>query len=228
MGLELPVRENKTFFILHALFIFLGSYPLVAFDKVALFLRLNNFHHPFLDRLFYHITFLGSSTMYALLMATLVVMQLNNRVVLAGICSFVAMSAIVQSMKRIIFCDQLRPMALIPADVPLHLVAGILPDTNFSFPSGHAATIFTAVCLVHLLVPKKPVWFSVLLFLGAVMVAYTRVYLCQHFYQDIYVGAWVGTWITTLVYGVLMRWQGPDWLDQRLLSGAPLLFGGKK
>jgi membrane-associated phospholipid phosphatase len=65
-------------------------------------------------------------------------------------------------------------------------------------------------------VGKKSAWFSVLLLFVAAVVAYARVYLCQHFYKDIYVGAWVGTWATTLVYGVLMRWKGPGWLDQTL------------
>lgn len=209
MGFELPVRENKAFYIRHTLLFLLGSYPLVVFEKASLFLQLNNFHHPFLDQFFYHITFLGSSTMYVLFMATLVVMKLNNRTLIAGICSFVAMSTIVQGMKRIVLFDQLRPIALIPSDVPLHFVEGIVPDTHLSFPSGHAATIFTAVCLMHLLVPQKSGWFCGLSLFGAEIVAYARVYLCQHFYQDIYVGVWVGTWITTLVYGVLMNWQGP-------------------
>jgi membrane-associated phospholipid phosphatase len=228
MEVKLPVRENRAFFILHTLLLLLGSYPLVAFEKVSLFLQLNSFHHPLFDQFFYHITFLGSSTMYALFMATLVVMKLDNRTLLAGICSFVAMSAIVQVMKRIVFFDQLRPIALIPTDVPLHLVEGVVPDTHLSFPSGHAATIFSAVSFMHLLVPKKSGWFCGLTLFGAAVVAYARVYLCQHFYQDIYVGAWVGTWVTILVYGVLMNWQGPAWLDQQPLSDAPPLFGGRK
>jgi membrane-associated phospholipid phosphatase len=225
MGFNLLIRENKAFFTLHTLLLLLGSYPLLAFEKVSLFLQLNSLHHPFLDQFFYYITFLGSSTMYALLMATLVVTKLDNRTLLTGISSFTAMSAIVQGMKRIIFLDQLRPIALIPTEVPLHLVAGIVPDTHLTFPSGHAATIFTAVCFMHLLVPQKSVWFSGLLLFGATVVAYSRVYLCQHFYQDIYVGAWVGTWTTTLVYGVLTKWQGPAWLDQQLPA---LLFAKVK
>ena len=225
MGVKTLVRENKAFFILHTLLLLLGSYPLVVFEKVSLFLQLNKLHHSFLDRFFYHLTFLGSSTMYALFMATLIVIRLNNRTLLAGICSFVAMSAIVQGMKRIVFFDQLRPIALVPTEVSLHLVEGIVPDTHLSFPSGHAATIFTALCFMHFLVTQKSVWFCGLSLFGAVVVAYTRVYLCQHFYQDIYAGAWVGTWTTTLVYGVLMNWQGPAWLDQRL--PAPLFAKGK-
>jgi membrane-associated phospholipid phosphatase len=225
MGVKSLVKENRPFFILHTLLLLLGSYPLVAFDKVTLLLKLNSFHHSLLDQLFYWINCLGSSTVYVLLMIALVAMKLDNRTILAGIGSFIVMSVIVQGMKHMAFFDQLRPIALIPIDVPLHLVEGIVPDTHLSFPSGHAATIFTVVCFVHLLVKKKSVCFSVLLFFGAIIVAYARVYLCQHFYRDIYVGAWVGTWTTTWVYSVLMRWQGPAWLEQRLST---LLFAKHK
>jgi len=228
MGFTSILRQNKTFFALHCLLLVLGAYPLFVFDKVTLFLQLNHFHHPVLDRFFYYATFLGSVTMYALLMVALVVMQLDNRALLTSAGGFVAMSLIVHGMKRLFFADQLRPIALIPPDAPLHLVEGIVPDTHLSLPSGHAATIFTAVGLIHLLLPKKPIWFSILAFLGAVIVAYSRVYLCQHFYRDIYIGAWIGTWTITWVYGVLQYWQGPAWLDQKPLTSVALLWGAKK
>ena len=225
MSVRLLVREHRVFLALHTLLLLLGGYPLLRFEKVSLFLQLNSFHHPFLDRGFYYITSLGSSAMYALFMVMLVVMRSNNRTLLIGIGSFVSMSCMVQGMKRIAFSDQLRPIALIPKEVHLYLVEGIVPDTYLSFPSGHAATIFTAACLVHLLMRKKSAWYSVTLFLGAAVVAYSRVYVCQHFYQDVYVGAWVGTWTTILVYFLLTSWQGPDWLDQSLST--QLLARGK-
>jgi len=227
MGVSLFLRDNRAFCILHALLLLLGSCPLLVFDKVALLLKLNSFHNPFFDQFFYYITFLGSSAMYALLIVILALMHCNNRVLLTGVFSFVVMSSIVQIMKRFVFGDQLRPTALIPSDVPLHLVDGLVPDTHLSLPSGHAATIFTAVCLIHFLMPKKPIWLSILLFLGAVIVAYSRVYLCQHFYRDIYVGAWVGISITTLVYLVLMHWQGSAWLDQKPFTSIALLLATK-
>jgi membrane-associated phospholipid phosphatase len=216
MSFKLFVRERRVFFILHTLLFLLGGYPLLVFEKVPLFLQLNNFHNPFFDCFFYYVNFLGSSVMYALLMIVFVVMQLDNRTLLIGLSSFVAMSCIVQGMKRIAFPDQLRPIALIPENMHLYLVEGIVPDTYLSFPSGHAATVFTAVCLVHLLARRKSAWCSVLLSFVAVIVAYSRVYVCQHFYQDVYVGAWIGTWATILVYFILTSWQGPDWLNQSL------------
>jgi membrane-associated phospholipid phosphatase len=215
MGIGSLVRENKLFFTLHTLLFLLGSYPLLVLDKVTLLLQLNRFHYPFLDYFFYYAAFFGSSAAYVLLMATLVIMKFNNRTLLIGISSFVVMSAVVQFMKRVVFFDQLRPISLLPADAFLHLVEGVVPDTHLSLPSGHAATIFTAVCFIHLLMPRKSVWCSILLLSGAVVVAYARVYLCQHFYRDIYVGAWVGTWTTIVVYSALINWQRPStWLDK--------------
>ncbi|MHA7877961.1 MAG: phosphatase PAP2 family protein [Bacteroidota bacterium] len=228
MGLKSLLQENKAFFTLHALLLVLGAYPLIMYDQVTFFLQLNRLHHPFLDHFFYYSTFWGSSAMYALLILILVVIQLDHKTLLTGICSFVAMSAIVQGMKHIIFPNQLRPIALIPAGVSLHLVEGIVPDIYLSFPSGHAATIFTAGYFIHFLMPKKPVWFSILLFLGLAVAAYARIYLCQHFYKDIYVGAWVGTWVTTLVYAGLMPWKGPSWLEKSPLASLALWLRAKR
>ena len=222
MVLKSLIRDNKTFFILQALLLLLGSYPLVVHNKVTLLLKLNSYCHPLLDHFFYYITFLGSSITYILLMALLIVMKKNNRTLFTGISSFVSMSAIIQGMKRIGTFDQLRPITLIPTDAPLHLVEGITHHTHLSFPSGHAGTIFTAVCLIHLLTPKKPFWSSTLLLLVACAVAYSRIYLCQHFYRDVYVGALIGIGSTTTVYTVLKHWQGPAWFDQTPLDLLPI------
>lgn len=218
MGVTPLIRANSVFFLLHTLLLLWGSYPLLAFDKVSLLLWLNGFHHPFLDYFFYHTTSLGSGVAYALFVVILIVMRSDNRTLLAGTSNFIVISLIVQGMKRLVFFNQLRPITLVAADVSLHLVKGVVPYTHFSFPSGHAAFIFAIVCFIHLLIPRKPVVYSVLLLLVAVVTAYSRMYLCQHFYRDIYVGAWLGTWVTTAVYSVFMRWQGPAWLDQNLFN----------
>ncbi len=157
-------------------------------------------------------------------MVILVGMRFDNRVLLTGTCGFVVTSAIVQGMKRVLFSGQLRPMALIPANVPVHLVEGMMPNTHFSFPSGHAATIFAAICLIHFLVAKKPLWLSLMLLILACTVAYSRIYLCQHFYRDIYVGGLIGTCTMALVYGILKNWPGPSWLDQRFLARLAVLW----
>lgn len=212
------LKKNKHFFLALSLVFAVGLYPLLASDKVALFLKINRLHHPLLDRLFYYVTFLGSSPIYLLLITTLAIKKRDRHTFLLGLVSFGCMSFVVQGMKRILFAHQLRPILLIPTDTPLHLVEGIKHHTHLSFPSGHAATIFAVACLVQLKSSRKSYGRSLLLLLGAATVAYSRVYLCQHFYQDIYVGALVGTLTTTSTYAVLKDWQDPDKLVQKLIA----------
>lgn len=214
MGLGLVIRENKAFFILHLLLLIVGLLPLVKFEKVDLFLIINSFHHPWLDLFFRYVTLLGGSQFCLLLMAMLVIMKQNTRVLLTGAGSFISMLIIIQGIKRLTFFDQLRPIALISMGVPIRLVEGLTYHNYLSFPSGHTGTIFAATCLIHLLVTHKPLWLSVLLLCVACIVAYSRIYLCQHFYRDVYLGALIGTGSTTAVYTALKRWQGPPWLDQ--------------
>jgi membrane-associated phospholipid phosphatase len=209
-------QDNKAFFIVYTALWLLGLYPLLAWDKVTLLLMINGQHHPALDQFFYYITNLGSGITYTLLLITLLLLRVANRKLLIGASSFVVMSAIVQFLKRIGFSDQLRPIELVPDPTQLHLVGHVAILSHLSFPSGHAATIFTAACLLNLITPIKHIVYSILLLLIATIVAYSRVYLCQHFYTDVYVGMLIGGLVTTFMYAWLIDWQVPSWLEQRL------------
>jgi len=210
------IYENRTFFALQGLLLAFGAYPFFGLAQVALFLRFNSLHNPILDRVCSLMTFLGSGVAYAAFMGVLVLFRQRIRVLLIGMSGFGLVSLVVQVMKHVIYADCLRPLALIPTHIPVHVVEGITQHLRFSFPSGHAATIFTMVCCIQLLMPKKIFWLSIVLLLIATFVSYTRIYLAQHFYSDVYIGAWVGAWVMPCVYWVLMQWQGPRWLDQSI------------
>ena len=227
MMLKSILQDNKPFFIPQLLLFILGSYPLLGYNKVNLFLQVNSYHHPILDQFFYYISFLGGTIAYALLIAILVAVKQDNRTLLIAIGSFVLMSIIIQGLKRVALFDQLRPMALIPTEGSLHLVKGITHKTYWSFPSGHAGTIFTAACLIYLLAPTKSWWLSIFLCFLACAVAYSRVYLCQHFYRDVYIGALIGTCSAIVVYAFLQHWQGPSWLDQTPSALLPIKWKQK-
>jgi membrane-associated phospholipid phosphatase len=68
-----------------------------------------------------------------------------------------------------------------------------------SFPSGHAMAAFALYGLVSFLLPGKK-WQAVLLFSVAFLVALSRVYLVQHFWQDVFTGAIIGLAIAMLVF----------------------------
>lgn len=209
-------RENKVFLISYLTLAALGIYPLLAWDKVTLLLMINSHHHPILDQLFYYITHLGSGITYALLLFSLMLLKVTNRKLLIGGISFVVMSVIVQFLKRIAFPDQLRPIQLVPDPMQLHLLDDVTILAQLSFPSGHAATVFTAACLLNLISPAKNSLYSLFLILIAIIVAYSRVYLCQHFYTDVYTGMLIGGLVPIFVYAWFINWHVPAWLAHKL------------
>ena len=109
-------------------------------------------------------------------------------------------SVAVQSLKHFIFPNVDRPSAFLTEMPGLHLVAGMDLHHSFSFPSGHSATAF-GMCFAMAVVCGKrgaAVWLALL----AGLLAYSRVYLSQHFTEDAVAGAALGTLIGWLVY----RW----------------------
>ncbi len=203
--LKRVVYSHRRFFIHYGILSLVGLYPLLAYDKVTLFRKLNALHHPLLDYLFYGMTNLGSSISYGLLMVGLWLARVPYRQLGVGFGAFAGVSLIVQTLKRLVFPDQQRPLARLAEVGQLHMVEHVKPLYELSFPSGHAATIFAAACFIQLIMPQKVRGYSLVGLLIATLVAYSRVYLAQHFYTDIYVGALIGVWVTTAIYAGVTR-----------------------
>ena len=68
--------------------------------------------------------------------------------------------------------------------------------------------------LIFLLPNKKR--YVLLLFLLALVVAVSRVYLVQHFWEDIYVGGLIGVILAMIFYTIDLRLEGK--LDRPLFS----------
>ncbi len=66
----------------------------------------------------------------------------------------------------------------------------------YSFPSGHSAAIFSFATVIynHILV------IGVLVYLLAIIVAFSRAYLGVHYPSDIIIGALLGVYLTKLIY----------------------------
>lgn len=72
-------------------------------------------------------------------------------------------------------------------------------DWHFhSFPSGHTQTVFAVATALAFTFPKKAAWF----FSAAVIIAFTRVLLHEHFFSDLLAGGYIGYAMTLWIFTV--------------------------
>lgn len=173
-------------------------------------------HHPIMDCIAPYLTCIGNGITYGCFILVVVLLRSNCRKIIIAGGSFGFMAAVIALLKYIFFAHMVRPIVLVPLDAKLHFVNGVELLTDLSFPSGHAATIFTLVSVIQLLFINKKKIYSLILLWLALAVAYSRIYLFQHFYTDVYVGSLIGTVSAVVVYIVLIDFNGPYWLDHSI------------
>ena len=97
--------------------------------------------------------------------------------------NFLLSTVITQIPKNFIWEAVSRPIASgIPVS-EIHTVQGVIMHSWNSFPSGHTATAFTFFLLTTYLFPTK--WTFIIGAIYAIICAYSRVYLGQHFPMDL-------------------------------------------
>lgn len=101
-------------------------------------------------------------------------------------------------------------------DVMLHQVDGVTLHQMFSFPSGHTATVFSLMLGLTLIFQKRT-WLSVCFFVLAVLTAYSRIYLSQHFAEDVLLGSFIGVVMTLVAYWLYQR-KSYTWQEKSLID----------
>ena len=176
-----------------------------AYPKPELHLLLNAHHTSLQDTFFKNYSLLAEWPLYVLALLPLL-WKKTKMTIFFAICELTG-GAILQILKHIISTD--RPVSVFEQyqDLTLPLVKGVTMYHSNSFPSGHASTFFMfCTCLVIFLAYRyhqtdKPnglrtqILLNVsmlLLLVLAVLGAYSRVYLSQHFLSDVCVGSIIG------------------------------------
>jgi membrane-associated phospholipid phosphatase len=182
------IFKNNTFFIIPYILVLLILIPvLVIYSKPEIHLWINGQNTDFFDWFFRHITFLGDGLFIIFPAIILLFFSLRHFVFL--VTAYFSTGIFVQLLKRLLFQDVMRPAKLFEGN-SLHLVDGINQLSGRSFPSGHATSAFALfLCLALILQNRK---LKLLCFILAGLVAFSRVYLSQHFLIDIYAGSIIG------------------------------------
>jgi membrane-associated phospholipid phosphatase len=180
---------NRSFYLAYAAFLMSGLLVLAVLGKDPLFLKMNRWQHPLADGIAPWLTHLGDG-LFALGFLVIFVL-FNYRLALTALLCFAGVLVLTQMGKLLLFEDALRPFAYFQAKgVNIRLIDGVKVHAHNSFPSGHAASAFALFSFFALRLKEKG-W-GLPLLLAAVLIAYTRVHIAQHFYGDVLAGSLVG------------------------------------
>jgi membrane-associated phospholipid phosphatase len=149
--------------------------------RIPVFLFLNTDGGPFMDQFFKWATWGAEGWIWIPYLA--VVFGWFKKDAKLIVLSFLLSTLFTQIPKQFIWDNISRPIA---SGIPLneiHTVPGVVMHAWNSFPSGHTATVFTLCLLTTYLFPTK--WVFAIGALYAMVCAYSRVYLGQHFPMDL-------------------------------------------
>ena len=189
------LQKTKVFSIPFFLLVGGLSLWLLFYSKVEVELWVNAHNNPFLDNFFRFFTNLGDGL--AAILVSLIFILFNVRKGILLLTGYLLSGLIIQVLKLVDFPDMLRPVALIGNSYPLHLVDGVKILTEHSFPSGHAGTAFALFFCLATYTDKKLLHFIALL--TSMAIAYSRMYLSQHFLTDVIAGAVIGVFTSLLL-----------------------------
>ena len=198
--LQLTIRNNH--FIIPVIAFFVCSSILyLYFGNSFIHLQINNnINGYYADVFFSGITELGNGIVVFILLPIVIFFDINLAIRL--ISAFILSTLVVWLCKFVLFPDALRPIAFIKdAHDHLRLIPWVKIHRQGTFPSGHSTTIFTIFCCFAFAAKSKGT--KTVLFLIALVIAFSRVYLSQHFLQDVAAGALNGTMCTLVVFA----WQ---------------------
>lgn len=190
---------------------FFGALSILFQDKLDFQRKINQIGNPGLDVVMRYLTHAGDGIFALLVFIALLFIRIKTALI-ALIC-FGLTAGIVQLLKHTVFKTMKRPYYFLQNDADFRIIEDFTYHTSNSFPSGHSASIF-AICTVIAYHYKSKLSSQILLVLFAILVAFTRVYLCQHFLQDIIAGSLIGTLIA--YYGSIYLESKWNHLDKPL------------
>lgn len=208
-------RRSAPFLGLYIMVLIPVLFILTYFGKGQIHLFVNAHHSPFLDHFFLYVTKLGEPLIVCAVMLGLLFLKFRYSIIL-GLST--GIGATISAIIKASITDDMRPFKFFQYyNAPLHFVEGLkLPSFN-TFPSGHTTLAFSFFFLLSIFL-KKP-WLSVLLFILAVLVAYSRMYLSMHFLIDVCAGSILGLVTAGCMYLLVTlnpRFTRRKWWDKKL------------
>jgi membrane-associated phospholipid phosphatase len=197
------LKDNGWLLAIYALLFGTAMWFILNYDKVAVHIYLNQFvGNKLLNIFFYYITYFGDGLVAPFMLVLILVY--NVRMGIYATASFLSASLFSQLLKHFFFDEVNRPSFIFNYynSYPLTYVDGVDRYIHNSFPSGHATQAFSIfMCLAFL---TKSNFLKALFFSAALLTAFSRVYLSQHWLTDITAGSFIGLFFSALFYYVFI------------------------
>lgn len=206
-------HQNKVFFLPYVLFLLIAGVLIISYDKSTLHLTINQFHSNFFDWFFRYVTHLGHG--YFVLFITLILAFIKFKYAFMNLFIYISSGLIAQGLKRFVFSDFERPVRYFGDQESLYLIENVKPLLHHSFPSGHTTTAF-GLCLFLAIITKNHL-LKLFLFIIALLIGFSRVYLSHHFLEDIVAGSVIGILTAVIIYQIFSKKQY-SWYDNHLMD----------
>lgn len=196
----------RPFLITVFVFLFVSVVLIVLFPKAQLHLMLNSLCGRGFDRFFVYLTYFGDGVVVLILAMLAGYSQAKSKIryLFLGFSICLIAGLLAQFFKKVVFNGMPRPMGYF-TEGALQLVDGVKIHSWNTFPSGHTTSIVTLMLFCAYLYGKKP-WIQVLFAVFACGVAYSRVYLSQHFLEDVVGGSVLSILVFFLFARTLYTW----------------------
>jgi membrane-associated phospholipid phosphatase len=185
------LQQIRLFFILYLFLLIACLLIKLTYSKDVIYYAVNSRYTVWEDFIAPYITDLGNG--WTAVVIVLITVLFNYRKAFLMATTFALTSLLAQIIKFIF--DAPRPQLYFKDQLSkIHFVKAVEILSNYSFPSGHTTSAFSVAVLITYLCKNKN-W-GIPLFIAAVLVGYSRMYLSEHFFEDVMAGSVLGVFAT--------------------------------
>lgn len=178
--------NRKYFFLLVGLYCFIMQGFILATEKGFESLYFCYHRQTYLTEFFKLATYLGEWISLAAISFYLLIT--NRRALFSALLAFVPLDLLMLSLKRAL--DYPRPLSYFKQG-EITPIPDFTPLYAHSMPSGHTFTTFFCMTFVLFYFDLNRKW-QLVLFMLAILVGISRIYLMCHFKEDVFIGSILG------------------------------------